>query len=91
MSKLWKNVRREHLLKAIELFEKVPEDYPEPRNTYLLFNKNKYPAKHVRGIAYKIANGTAIAKKEYSGGLETVNFLINLGFQVEYHNKIVSP
>ena len=84
MKNLWKNVRREHVIKAIQEFEKSNLDYPKARNTFLIYNHKKYPAKHIRGLAFEIANNREIKKSEYSGGKETVNFFIKLGFEVEY-------
>lgn len=85
---LWRNVKREHVIKAIEKFERSGEDYPKPKNTFLIYNGKEYPAKHIRGIAFEIANKIEISKSEYSGGQETVNFFKRLGFQVKYKNEI---
>ena len=74
----WENVTHEDVLKAIKKFEKENPDYPEPRNTYLVFNGKKYPAKHIRGIAYYITNGVRIKKSEFSGGEETARFFKNV-------------
>ena len=89
MNKLWNNLTPEHVLKAIELFESEKKDYPKPRNTFLIFNGKKYPAKHIRGLAYQIANNTVISIKKYSGGQETINFFKHLGFSVEYKKENV--
>jgi hypothetical protein len=90
MKNLWKNVRREHVIEAIQEFEKSNLDYPKARNTFLIYNHKKYPAKHIRGLAFEIANNREIKKSEYSGGQETVNFFIKLGFEVEYKTTIVT-
>lgn len=87
MKKSWNNITAIDVKKAIELFDKKNENYPEPRNTFLIYNDKKYPAKHIRGLAYLIANKEEISKSEYSGGEETVNFLTKLGFTVQYKNK----
>lgn len=84
MKNLWNNVKREHVIKAIQKFEKLNPDYPKPRNTFLVYNGKKFPAKHIRGLAFEIANKKKIKKSEYSGGQETVNFFKKLGFEVEY-------
>ncbi len=81
---LWNNVKKEHVIKAIQKFEKLNPDYPKPRNTFLVYNGKRYPAKHIRGLAFEIANNKEIKKSEYSGGKETVNFFRKLGFEVEY-------
>lgn len=84
MKNLWNNVKREHVINAIQKFEKLNPDYPKPRNTFLVYNDKKYPAKHIRGLAFEIANNKEIKKSEYSGGQETVTFFKRLGFEVEY-------
>lgn len=91
MSNLWNNVTAQNVLQAIDLFDRRQESYPPARNTFLLYNDREYPAKHIRGLAYKIANQKEISKDNYSGGEETVNFLANLGFTVKYKGKIIQP
>ena len=89
MNKLWNKITENDVIKAIELFERKNEDYPEPRNTFLVYNGKKYPAKHIRGLAYFVANKVEISKNEYSGGMETVNFFKKLGFTVQYKDNLV--
>jgi|GEM_PF-670455 len=84
MNKLWDNVTAQHVNAAIEKFQRINESYPEPRNTFLLFNGRKYPAKHIRGLAFEIANNREIKKSEFSGGEETASFFSKRGFDVEY-------
>lgn len=89
MKNLWNNVKRKHVINAIQKFEKLNPDYPKPRNTFLVYNGKKYPAKHIRGLAFEIANNKKIKKSEYSGGQETVNFFKRLGFEVEYKKTCI--
>lgn len=84
MKELWDNVTAQHIKAAIEKFEKIDESHPEPRNTFLLFNGKKYPAKHIRGLAFELANNREIRKSEYSGGKETATFFNKRGFDVAY-------
>ena len=91
MTKLWSNITRQDIVKAIELFDKQHESYPEPRNTFLLFNDKKYPAKHIRGLAYQVANKTEISKNDYNGGQETANFFTQHGFIVDYKKNTIKP
>lgn len=91
MGKLWDNVKHQDVLQAIELFDKQRGSYPEPRNTFLIYNNRKYPAKHIRGLAFKIANQKEISKSEYSGGDETAKFYKKLGFTVEYKLNTLEP
>ena len=90
MKNLWINIKASHVNKAIEEFNASDEKYPKARNTFLIYDDRKYPAKHIRSLSYKIANKKEIGKQEFSGGQETVDFFINLGFDVEYKGKIIS-
>jgi len=91
MIKLWDNITANDVKKAIELFDRTNENYPEPRNTFLIYNDKKYPAKHIRGLAYFIANNKEITKSEYSGGQETASFFKKLGFTIEYKKGSLKP
>lgn len=89
MNTKWGNITADDVKKAIELFSNSIESYPEPRNTFLVYNGKKYPAKHIRGLAFYIANGREISKSEYNGGQETVNFFERLNFIVEYKKQSI--
>lgn len=91
MKNLWDNITANDVKKAIELFDRTNENYPEPRNTFLIYNNKKYPAKHIRGLAYYVANKKEISKSEYSGGQETANFFKKLGFTVQYKKETLKP
>ena len=91
MKKLWDNITANDVKKAIELFDRKNENYPEPRNTFLIYNDKKYPAKHIRGLAYFIANKKEISKSEYSGGQETATFFKKLGFTVQSKRTPFKP
>lgn len=86
----WKEISREDVEKAISIFEADTPDYPEPRNTFLVFNGKNYPAKHIRGMAYKVHFGQEISKEDFAGGQETVRFFDRLGFKTQYTHKSVS-
>lgn len=85
----WKEVTKEDVIKAIRIFEEENPVYPEPRSTFLLYNGKKYPAKHIRGMAYRVHFGQEIRKGDYTGGQETVNFFDKLGFEMQYKHKNV--
>lgn len=88
--KKWAEITREDVINAIRMFELENPTYPEPRSTFLLYEGKKYPAKHVRGMAYQIHFGEEILKSEYSGGGETVRFFEKLGFETQYTHKSVN-
>mgnify|MGYP000881678212 CR=1 FL=1 len=89
MNNLWNKISRDDIIQAIKEFDTSVVSYPEPRNTYLIYNNKRYPAKHIRGMAYKIANGREISKNEYSGGQETASFFKRLGFTVEHEKNTI--
>lgn len=89
----WSDITREDVIKAIDNFHRYEVDCPKPRSTFLFYKGKKLPAKHIRGMAYKVHFGKEISKLDYSGGIETKRFFERLGFEVRYtgntkqHNK----
>ena len=83
----WNKITAKHVEAAIKLFDKSNDSYPKSRNTFLIFNNKEYPAKHIRGLAYFIANKKEISKDDYSGGQElaamTLMFTIQEGRQMQ--------
>ena len=71
----WAEVTREDVLEAIRIFNSEHPDYPEPRSTFLAIDGHRYPAKHIRGMAYQVHFGQEVRKEDYTGGQETVRFL----------------
>jgi hypothetical protein len=86
MNTFWNRISSKDIVKAIEIFDQSDKNNPDAKNTFLLYNGRRYPAKHIRGIAYKIATGQEISKNDFSGGKETATFFKKLGFVVEYKN-----
>ncbi len=80
----WEDVTREDVLEAIRIFDSQNPDYPEPRSTFLVVDGHKYPAKHIRGMAYRVHFNREIKKEDYAGGMETARFFERLGFQMFY-------
>ncbi|WP_303790746.1 carbon-nitrogen hydrolase family protein [Ruminococcus flavefaciens] len=90
MTKLkWNEITSEDVINAIYAFEFERPDYPAAKSTFLIYNGKKYPAKHIRGMAYKIHFGVDISKNDYAGGKETEMFFKKLGFEVQYTHKSV--
>jgi len=52
----WMDITREDVIKAIEIFQYENPEYPSPKSTFLIYNGKKLPAKHIRGMAYKVTN-----------------------------------
>ncbi len=78
-----KNIRREHILKAIEEVRKtgVPEGRGS-RKFLIEFDSDYYPPKYVISLANKYANGEELNPSEFSGGTESNDFLRALGFKI---------
>ena len=64
-----KNIKREHVIKAIEEIKR--NGIPKGRNSkkFLLeFNGEYYPPKYVISLANKYANGEILDPAQFSGG-----------------------
>jgi len=83
----WMDITREDVIKAIEIFHAENPEYPSPKSTFLIYKGKKLPAKHIRGMAYKVAYGEEISKNDFGGGMETVRFFERLGFEMFYTGK----
>lgn len=83
----WKVITREDVIKAIKIFLAENPQHPFPKNTFLVYKGNKLPAKHIRGMAYKVAYRKEISKNDFGGGMETVKFFKRLGFEMYYTGK----
>ena len=59
-------------------------------DTFLMYKGNKYPAKTIRGLAYKIANNETLGSDQYSGGMDTVKFFERYGFPVEHAGNSIA-
>lgn len=78
------DITREDVIKAIGVFHAENPEYPTPKSTFLIYNGKKLPAKHIRGMAYKVAYGKEISKNDFGGGMEKVRFFERLGFEMFY-------
>ena len=85
-----RQVSRQNVIDALTFINEngVP---PRRRATrYNLYhNKKTYPPKYVLSIATKIATGKALISSQFSGGSETNDFLIQLGFVIREGEKIL--
>ena len=86
----WAEVTREDVLEAIRIFNSERPDYPEPRSTFLVIDGHRYPAKHIRGMAYQVHFGQGVRKEDYTDGQETVRFFERLGFETHYTHQSVN-
>jgi hypothetical protein len=79
----WSKVTVDHIRQACELFGSGAAIPKRPaKSTFLVFNGKSYPAKFIRGLAYRIATGVELnPSTDYSGGDETIRFFAGLGLQ----------
>ncbi len=82
----WADITAENVKSAIERFKRETPNHPEPRSYYLVYDGEKLPAKHIRGMAYEEAFGESVSKSEYNGGVQTQQFFERLGFVVERYD-----
>ncbi len=55
------------------------------KSTFLIFNGKTYPAKFIRGLAFRLATGVELdPSRDYSGGLETIKFFQGLGLSTRH-------
>jgi len=80
-----KNIRREHVKKAIKYIGSHGVPKKRKSRKYLLIHENKiYPPKYVLSLAHKFAVGREMEPEEFSGGkLQTNKLLKNLGFRIK--------
>ena len=88
----WKLVTSAHVELACDDCDAGDKPASPSRNTFLLARGSRYPAKFIRGRAYRIATGNELdPNRDYSGGQETVRFLVERGFAVEYRGETHLP
>jgi hypothetical protein len=82
----------EHVRRACEMYDSGAAQPKRPaQSTFLLLNGKTYPAKFIRGLAYRLATGTELdPSRDYSGGQETVRFFQGLGLATQ-HGPSSSP
>jgi hypothetical protein len=83
----WSAVKREHVIEACRRYDAGEKPARDAISTFLIHEGKEYPAKFIRGLAYKIATGRAITSEDYTGGSETAVFLRGLGFEVRYEPR----
>jgi hypothetical protein len=77
------NIKREHILKAIEEVDR--SGVPLERNSEkydLEYNRRTYPPKYIVSLANKYANNNELDHSTFTGGVETNGFLQSLDFSI---------
>ena len=78
-----KNIRKEHVIKAIDKIRRV--GFPKNRSSRkysLKHNDRYYPPKYVISLANNYINDRMLEPSEFGGGRETNGFLQRLGFEI---------
>lgn len=77
----WTKVTVDHVRQACDLFDAGAAVPKRPaKSTFLLLNGKSYPAKFIRGLAYRLATGVELDPgKDFTGGDETARFFASLG------------
>jgi hypothetical protein len=76
----WSQVTLEHVRRACEMYDAGAAQPKRPaQSTFLLFSGKTYPAKFIRGLAYRLATGVELdPNRDYSGGAATARFFQGL-------------
>src|SRR5882757_1368470 len=82
----WSRVALEHIRRACEMYDSGVAIPKRPaRSTFLLLSGKTYPAKFIRGLAYRLATGVELdPNRDYSGGTETVRFFRGMGLATQH-------
>jgi hypothetical protein len=91
LSQLRSEVARDHVLRAIEEYDRLgaagffaAHGYGESRSYELVVGRKRYPHKAILGTAYELATGRRLNPGDFEGGKAgAVAVLQNLGFDVE--------
>jgi hypothetical protein len=77
----WTKVTVDHVRQACDLYDAGAATPKRPaKSTFLVHSGKSYPAKFIRGLAYRIATGVELdPSKDFAGGDDTARFFANLG------------
>lgn len=77
----WTKVTLDHVRQACDLYDAGAAVPKRPaKSTFLVHNGKGYPAKFIRGLAYRIATGVELdPSRDFTGGDETTRFFASLG------------
>jgi hypothetical protein len=89
MSAQWDRVTIDHVRQACEIFDTgIVKPRRPAQTTFLLLDGKTYPAKFIRGLAYRLATGIELNPNRYTGGAETVRFFQGLGLATQHGSEI---
>jgi hypothetical protein len=86
-----KNINKNHILLAIQEIDRngIPPDRIS-KKYYVVYNEKKYPPKYVLSLANKYSNGRELDPSTYSGGVESNDYLVRLGFKIHSYQQTVA-
>src|SRR5439155_26005302 len=89
----WSQVTLEHVRRACEMYDAGAAQPKRPaQSTFLLLSGKTYPAKFIRGLAYRLATGVELdPNRDYSGGVESVRFFQSLGLAAQHEPSSDPP
>jgi hypothetical protein len=87
----WNLVTLEHVRRACEMYDAGTATPKRPaKSAFLILNEKPYPAKFIRGLAYRLATGVELDPNvDYAGGEETVKFFQALGLSIKHGPAVV--
>lgn len=82
-----KNIKKDDIINAIREVDLngVPNNRQSTKYR-LMYNGRTYPPKYLVSIANKYVNGNVLEPYEFSGGKESNEFLMSLGFEIKKYN-----
>lgn len=87
----WSRVTLEDVRRACQMYDSGAARPKRPaRSTFLLTNGKTYPAKFIRGLAYRLATGVELDPNvDYSGGTETARFFQGLSLAPQHGSAFI--
>ena len=83
----WNSVKKEDVIKAIQIFNEVTPSYKKPSSTYLVYDDIVYPGKQIRRMSFEVAFVIEPKPQEIRGGRPTIKFFENLGFDTYWTQR----
>lgn len=78
------NITREHILQAVERIGRVGVPTGRGSRKYCLVHDGyHYPPKFTIALAHEVAAGDPLSSAAFSGGSESIRFLVSRGFDVD--------
>lgn len=84
----WSRVTLDDVRAACVLYDSGAARPRRPaKSTFLIFEGKTYPAKFIRGLAYRLATGVELdPSQDYSGGTPTARFFDRLGLTTQHES-----